>query len=842
MTIRRDDLEELAQRHGISRAALAELETLVHLDGSLVAKTEAAQPSERAETTAVFDGSRYAIGSRLGGGGMGEVWRATDHLLERDVALKAVRPELVQSAKHVAQFYDEARITARLQHPGIVPVHELGRFPDGRLYYTMKEVAGRTLADIARSVHRASGRGTWHPDERGWTLRRLLDAFLRVCEAVGFAHDCGIIHRDLKPDNVMVGEFGEIRVVDWGLAIASEVRGDTGPTWDDPRTSGPVGTPGYMAPEQARGEPVGPAADVYALGALLHELMTNKPVFAGSAIMRLTAAMDGREPSRPEGPGPLPEGLPEVCMRALAPLPDGRHPDAAALADDVRACLDGVRRRERALEIAASADELLVRARELRASATLRRRAGNRALEAVRANAPTAEKRAAWVEIDSAQTEDAEAALAELEYVQRLQTALYHVPELPEARDALAAFYQVSMAAAEARHDRPRAAEYEALLRMFDRGRHARWLDGQGRLSIATEPPGATVVIERFDVRERRMVPVLVGVAGESPLTRVELPRGSYRCLLRSEGRREVVYPVQIGRGHHWDGVPPNTSSPQAVYLPMDSELSDDDCYVPAGWFESGGDPEAADALRAARLWCPGFVMQRFAVTNADYIVFLDDLVARGGESDALRYAPRERSGAAGEAGALVYGRGDDGRFVLRPDVDGDSWGANWPVLLVDWDCAVAYAAWFSERTGHAWRLPAELEWEKAARGVDGRYYPWGDFLDPSWCCMRDSHDGRRVPASVHDFPLDVSPYGVRGLGGNARDWCADPYAPEGSKTVGSTVVAPDDSPARQRVERGGCFYDFPRDARSANRFGPEATARFHNVSIRLVRSLANPR
>src|SRR5690606_9188188 len=150
--------------------------------------------------------------------------------------------------------------------------------------------------------------------------------------------------------------------------------------------------------------------------------------------------------------------------------------------------------------------------------------------------------------------------------------------------------------------------------------------------------------------------------------------------------------------------------------LPREGELGADDVYVPAGWFESGGDIEGA--LPRRRLWCDAAVLRRFPVTNRSYLAFLDDLLARGDEAAALRHVPRERAATEDAVGPMLYGREGD-RFVLRPDADGDVWLPDYPVLWIDWHSAAAYAAWEAERAGLPWRLPAELEWEKAARGVD---------------------------------------------------------------------------------------------------------------------------
>ena len=194
-------------------------------------------------------GTRYELISVLGRGGMGVVYLARDTVLEREVALKIVeRP---------SDEANEARILARLEHPGIVPVHDFGELPDGRLFYAMKRVRGDRL-------------DRWMATERN--LGERLGVFLRVCETVAFAHAHGVIHRDLKPENVMVGEFGEVLVLDWGIARE----------WQ--HAAGKLhisGTPDYMAPEQARGDAVvDHRADVFALGAMLESIASSAPVLA----------------------------------------------------------------------------------------------------------------------------------------------------------------------------------------------------------------------------------------------------------------------------------------------------------------------------------------------------------------------------------------------------------------------------------------------------------------------------------------------------------------------------------------------------------------------------------
>ncbi|MDP6933057.1 MAG: formylglycine-generating enzyme family protein, partial [Myxococcota bacterium] len=255
-----------------------------------------------------------------------------------------------------------------------------------------------------------------------------------------------------------------------------------------------------------------------------------------------------------------------------------------------------------------------------------------------------------------------------------------------------------------------------------------------------------------------------------------------------------------------------------------------------------GGDLEAADSLERRRMWVGGFVMRRFPVTNREYLAFLDDLVAQGRESDALRFAPRERGGTAGDHGAMIYGRNSQGKFELRPDADGDTWPLDYPVFMIDLFSAVAYTQWLAETTGLPWRLPMDLEWEKAARGVDGRRFPWGDRFDPSRCCMASSQEGRMLPAVVDSFPVDESPYGVRGMAGNVRDWCLDAFGsdgPSGDRVTVSPFDAEEAAVEHARWSiRGGRWDGVTNLCRSAGRDGVGPSFRLWSLGFRCVRPL----
>lgn len=223
-----------------------------------------------------FTATKYEVLEKLGRGGMASIFLARDRDLDRQVAVKvvhapAVDPEVRQ------RMLAEAKVIARLEHPGILPVHDLGFLPDDRIYYVMKLVRGQRLDEFVNQA-------TPLPDR--------LRLFLQVCDAVAFAHSKGVIHRDLKPANIMIGDFGEVLVIDWGLAKIAGVHETT--------PEAVLGTPGYMAPEQQRGDSdaIDERTDVYSLGVLLHSLVRSGPAVASRAPLAISEKARSASPGR----------------------------------------------------------------------------------------------------------------------------------------------------------------------------------------------------------------------------------------------------------------------------------------------------------------------------------------------------------------------------------------------------------------------------------------------------------------------------------------------------------------------------------------------------------------
>jgi serine/threonine protein kinase len=345
-------------------------------------------PGEKGKTPGLFSDvsfnpQNYAIGSTVAEGGVGAIHQATDLNIRRTVAVKVLRDDKTLSREDVLRFVQEAQITGQLEHPNIVPVYELGQKEDQSPYYAMKLIHGITLEDVLENINK----GDQAIIEK-YSLAMLLTIFEKICDAVAFAHSRGIVHRDLKPGNVMVGEYGEVLVLDWGMA---KIMGQESPrkTLSEPSSSAAIegvrvrdsnltigcgyilGTPSYMAPEQAANQPIDPRTDIYALGGILYAILALRPPHEeGEVYEMLQNIKDGRilspltynsppraklfdvlfrktadravSPRFPHCPaGQIPESLSMISMKALALKSEDRYQEVRDLQKDIQAYQDG---------------------------------------------------------------------------------------------------------------------------------------------------------------------------------------------------------------------------------------------------------------------------------------------------------------------------------------------------------------------------------------------------------------------------------------------------------------------------------------------------------------------
>ncbi|MGB0578398.1 MAG: serine/threonine-protein kinase [Limisphaerales bacterium] len=328
------------------------------------------------QTELAADSARYSVGEEIARGGMGAVIEAEETSLERTVAMKVM---LSPTTNARARFIREATVLARLEHPNIVPIHELGTDEQGRLFYTMKKVEGATLQAVIKGLKRGDTETVAE-----WSLDHLLSVYRKVCDAIAFAHSRGIIHRDLKPDNIMLGSFGEVLVMDWGLAKlmdeeepelpagiednTSEVPGRSGSLTLDGAV---IGSPQYMPPEQAVGrvDEIDERSDVFSLGGILYAILTLRPPVPNGSVSEVLEmvksggitppsdlwttevgragqgpadAPDKRGNDLPHCPGGrVPKALSAVTMQAMAFAREERYAEVTDLAAEIFAYQSG---------------------------------------------------------------------------------------------------------------------------------------------------------------------------------------------------------------------------------------------------------------------------------------------------------------------------------------------------------------------------------------------------------------------------------------------------------------------------------------------------------------------
>jgi len=748
---------------------------------------------------------------------MVEVFLATDNDLRRQVAMKLLRKSVGTGREALLHFVAEAQATSQLEHPGIPPVHDIGTMGVGRPWFAMKLVRGRTLHEVLHDLLLKRREVQAH-----YTLHRLGTILERVAETLHFAHERGVIHRDIKPSNIMLGDYGEVHVMDWGLAHVDS-RDDEYEYVETVRTedasgtqAGSIkGTPAYMSPEQAVGDPIDARTDIYALGCVLYEMLTLHRAFAGDTEGVFFSIQAGLYPDVMER-NPrrnVPAALAEVCRKAMSYDAQDRYATAGKMGEALRGWLDGRAERERRTD---EAERLVARGEDAAARyETLREETAAAEAEADSVAASfkpwqsVAEKRPMIEARRRLQRMETRLALAFSETTELLTAALTQQPDHEPAHRALARLWRAQLIDAERCGAESEAARARAMVERYGKEEFAPFLQGDGSLTLFSEPSAASVVFFRYEERDGVLVAAEERSMGETPLARTQLPMGSYLCVLKKEGYRDTRYPVHITRNQDREGT---------VTLRADDSIGEDFVYVP------GGPCLVGEGRRTRAVDIGDFAIARYPVTFLEYGLFLDSL----SEEQATEHLPRARKGG------VFMMRGDDGRWCPRTDLFeddiqeayleryGEGFEQRLPAYGVNWHDAVAYCAWRSETTGIPYRLPTEEEREKAARGVDGRRFPWGDFSDPSLGKCRESRPENPQPEPVGTFATAASVYGMGDAAGGIWEWTDSWF----------------DQRQSSRVLRGGSWLDAISSLRCADRGFLGPTNRFPVIGFRGARDL----
>ena len=694
---------------------------------------------------------RYIVEHELARGSMGIIRVARDLTLHRTVALKALNPScLIPGAP--SRFVEEARITAQLSHPGIVAVYEIGVGDDGQPFFTMQLIEGRTLQSILDGL-----RGQAPEVSRAFSRVRLLHIFIQVCNTVAYAHSRGVIHRDLKPENIMLGTFGEVFVMDWGLAkivtrdVPRPVAGGREPDqhWRT-RLGDVTGTPSYMSPEQAMGlvDALNARSDVYGLGSILYEVLTLRPPHGAGTPQEILRRVRQEVPVPPSRVAPaqdVPSELDSIVMRCLAREQSDRFASATDLVDEIEAFLSGGRTGMARIRSAAR----IVReaARHAQTFKDLARRRRHVAREAgdgqcLRLPGDEPERiQALWVAQANLESLETDVEQAFETAVALFTQALGEAPDQTEAREGLRELFWYRFLEAERTGDRAGMAIFRALAAQHDHiGVLRAALAGDGALTLTTEPAGAAVSVYRFEEQDRRLIAVDPRHCGATPLALEPLPMASYLFVLEADGFETTRLPVCLAR---------QEQAETHVRLIPRGRLPHGMVHIPSGICWAGASEVELQAPPRQRIRVEDFIIAAEPVTVEEYAEFLNDLYGRDPAGARAHVPPRWRLGSDAH-----YHPEDHGRL---------------PITQVSGRNALAYAAWRRQRDALPWRLPADFEWEKAARGVDGRGFTWGSHWEPGFCRCADSPEGGALSSVGNQ--LDEGPYGVRDLCGGVREW-----------------------------------------------------------------------
>ena len=751
---------------------------------AVVTSEEPQAPSPVDEFTGVLLDitDRFEIFEEIAHGAMGRIDAGWDRHLGRPVAIKTLRSDRAKDVVRM-RFLEEAQVTGQLQHPNIITVYELGRLK-GEVVFVMRRVEGQSLKQLIQRLKRDDDDMV-----REYTLAHKMQVFFKLCQAVAFAHSRGVIHRDIKPSNVMIGDFGDVVLLDWGLCkiIGQEVRSSRSSTERWQTMHGQIiGTPAYMSPEQALGmiDQVSPATDVYGLGALLYHFITLHPPFIGKSNREVVRKVLQAELTPPRERAPemrIPEQLERICLKCLERSADQRYANAAELAKDVQAFLDsGLGDAAGGFEPLASCeaqraaiDENLFYYQEIQedlASSqdtwqTLHLRSWLGGDEQLR--------REGWEALMQIKhyRQESEALIAKMcEQLTQYQWTRKHL----EASGALspndstqdnttelictllASRYENAVVEGDERAQ----AQLGQWLQSFDPTQGELISQSVGALYIHVRPMNADIQLWQCVSESGRLKKTRPKTLKSSPLLLEKVPAGQYILSAALPGQTEAVESALR--------VYPGVTTRLSVTLYHREAAPPGFVHVPAGTFRSGApnDPHTP----AAELALPDVFIRKTPVTSQEYLDYLSALAERSPAESRARQPRRSGDGAP-------LWRWSPAGVPLLPTDQG--WSPETPVVGVSYEDAQAFCAWQSQRLQCAVRLPTESEWEKAARGMDGRRFPWGEAWDPRFVAGPEVWD-HHLPPPVGLMSADTSCYGVQDLVGGVREWTS-PSDPSGA-------------------------------------------------------------
>jgi len=763
--------------------------------------------------------SHYASVHTIGFGGVGLVVSAHDPNLDRDVAIKMLRPEIKNKPTEIERFVREARATANIEHPNVIPVHEMGVMNGVGVYFTMKKIKGDNFQTVLDGLKNRK-----KEYEGKYTRLQLLEIFISICNGVAYAHSRKIIHRDLKPHNVLIGDYGEVLVMDWGLAKylaaddpetssmkqeASKMEyvikaGDSSKTIDGTIS----GTPNYMPPEQAEGKvsELDERTDIYSLGAILYQILTYEPPYSGEDIHKVLEDVRHWTFIHPRRRFPkyrIPRELEAICLKAMAFDKKARYRSVQELISDIRNYIEG-------FSVTAYPDSTFVRFRKLcfrhpvlsstfasiflivltvvalyftftyvqfktlmkmaeenlrDGNAKLREAVGTyRKIEKLEEGKILKEKSDSLLDLEDKLSRLYSSSENHYETALMLYSAVpfrYRNHYLVNEGFREIMFNRISFSIMTKNYQK--IEKWIELLRLW-MGQNFEELpesdrkklfqiendikgDGQLKLSVRPVPEEITLfsLVDKGDGRLVQSNPRVLENALSAPFA---IPKGTYLLVFKTKDFPEVKVDFIIDHGEK-DEI--------GVIIPK--SIPEDMVFVPGGKFYTGGENARYYSMHEEDI--PSFFISRYELTYGEYLKFwksLDSPDEKARHMSRIMLDPMER---------VFHDAWDsEGRLIspLKPEL---------PVVGILHESAEAYCAWLGGKTGRKILLPTAMQWEKAARGADGRLFPWGNGFNANFANISENKEARTrygFWAPPGSFPMDVSVYGAFDMGGNVRE------------------------------------------------------------------------
>ncbi len=774
---------------------------------------------------------QYLLVSQLGEGGSGIIYNAHEKTLDRDLAIKVLKEKFRKSPLAVRRFLREAKTTAKLEHPSIVPVHELGYAEDYGCYFSMQKISGESLQTILRLLQQGSKRL-----QKKYNPIKLLEIFIKVCQGVAYAHSKKVIHRDLKPENIIVGRFGQVLIIDWGLAkkIEKDPMKETEQCNLSIAESGDVsqtvhgtinGTPTNMSPEQACGmqDGIGFKSDIYSLGTILYEILCYHAPFEDTQLHTvLNKVVSGNfvPPSKKNKSLAISKELEAITIKAMETNPFERYDTVKDLIHDVRNAIGNLPVSAYKAPLHHSLFRLMQRHRIVTATLTsifvgiifslffVRIKSSVR----IKTNLETAETLVAeavanmgkaksiynrlTIESDESLVDKYQRELkdAEVEISSQITAslALYESAgrrmlkpnfALNKARPILRQLidYSIETQQPELLEHSIDLAEnwcgqkvYPAVI--TDKDHYdviANYLKGNGVLTLKIKPPALKV--EVYSIAEsnngsftKADAPILTLEKNNQPTS---IPKGMYVAHIKTDIHDQIIYSFKI---EHIESEKIQFNVPPTIPTGM--------IFIPGGPAWIGGPYSSHHKLINQTI--PSFFIKKTEVTFGEYYEFwktLDSL-------EKNRYCPYIQLSENIKSYVPAWDKNGNYSSFCSPDL---------PVVGVTHEAADEFCEWLSAKEKKKFRLPTNHEWEKAARGGDCRNFVWGNNFAPQNALSRSNTEAKakyKYWAKCGVFPKDKSIYGVLDMAGNIREWTSTKFRTEDTFYLikGSSAFTPD--------------------------------------------------